>query len=59
MPRRASGDPAVLVASSERIQAELGWRPALQDLDAIIRSAWDWMLEAGHAEPAGRGEMLR
>jgi UDP-glucose 4-epimerase len=41
-PRRA-GDPAVLVASSERIQRELGWKPLMQDLQTIIASAWGWM----------------
>jgi UDP-glucose 4-epimerase len=46
-PRRA-GDPAVLVADSSRIRAELGWRPAYEDLDAIIRTAWEWhQREAG------------
>jgi UDP-glucose 4-epimerase len=40
-PRRA-GDPAVLVASSERIQRELGWAPQRADLDRIIGSAWAW-----------------
>jgi UDP-glucose 4-epimerase len=38
-PRRP-GDPAVLVASSARIQSELGWRPAHESLDDIIASAW-------------------
>ncbi len=41
-PRRA-GDPAVLVASSEKIRRELGWSPRFQDLRAIIKSAWAWM----------------
>src|SRR5690606_33761513 len=40
-PRRA-GDPAVLVASSERARRELGWAPAWTDLRAIIESAWGW-----------------
>jgi UDP-glucose 4-epimerase len=40
-PRRA-GDPAVLVASSDRIRAELGWEPKYGDLRSIIRSAWEW-----------------
>ncbi len=40
-PRRA-GDPAVLVASSEKIRAELGWAPAFPDLRTIIESAWRW-----------------
>ena len=40
-PRRP-GDPAVLVASAEKIKRELGWRPQYADLDAIIASAWEW-----------------
>jgi UDP-glucose 4-epimerase len=40
---RRPGDPAVLVASSEKIKQELGWQPQRQDLDAIIQSAWSWM----------------
>jgi len=38
-PRRA-GDPAVLVASSGRARAELGWKPRLPELETIIDSAW-------------------
>jgi len=40
-PRRP-GDPAVLVASSEKIRSELGWQPKYADLESIIRSAWEW-----------------
>jgi UDP-glucose 4-epimerase len=40
-PRRP-GDPAVLVASSEKAKRELGWQPRYTDLDAIISSAWEW-----------------
>jgi UDP-glucose 4-epimerase len=40
---RRAGDPAVLVASSEKIRRELGWSPRFQDLRAIIESAWNWM----------------
>jgi UDP-glucose 4-epimerase len=40
-PRRP-GDPAVLVASSERAQRELGWRPRFADLDEIVRTALFW-----------------
>jgi UDP-glucose 4-epimerase len=40
---RRAGDPAVLVASSEKIQSELGWSPRFQNLRAIIESAWKWM----------------
>lgn len=41
-PRRP-GDPAILVASSDRIKSELGWQPRFQDLGLIIESAWRWM----------------
>lgn len=41
-PRRA-GDPAVLVASSDKIKRELGWQPQYQDLGLIVESAWRWM----------------
>jgi UDP-glucose 4-epimerase len=41
MPRRA-GDPAVLIASSAKIEAELGWKPKYLQLDDIVRSAWQW-----------------
>jgi UDP-glucose 4-epimerase len=41
-PRRP-GDPAVLIASSDRIRSELGWKPEFQDLRMIIESAWKWM----------------
>jgi UDP-glucose 4-epimerase len=40
-PRRA-GDPAVLVASSEKAIRELGWKPRYTELDDIIRTAWVW-----------------
>jgi UDP-glucose 4-epimerase len=41
-PRRV-GDPPVLVASSYRIQAELGWTPEKPAVEAMIFDAWDWM----------------
>ncbi|HEX6879890.1 MAG TPA: UDP-glucose 4-epimerase GalE [Terriglobales bacterium] len=40
-PRRP-GDPAVLIASSEKIRSELGWNPAYPDPETIIRTAWNW-----------------
>jgi UDP-glucose 4-epimerase len=40
-PRRP-GDPAVLVASSERIASVLGWRPRESSLHTIVASAWAW-----------------
>lgn len=49
-PRRA-GDPARLVASSERIKTELGWNPQYAQLEVIIRHAWNWR----KAHPDGYG----
>lgn len=40
---RRPGDPAVLYATNDRIQAELGWRPRFADLDTIIETAWRWL----------------
>ena len=40
-PRRA-GDPAQLVASSEKAKTVLGWKPQYDDLETIIQSAWKW-----------------
>ncbi len=40
-PRRP-GDPARLVASSEKIREELGWNPRYPGLDTIVETAWDW-----------------
>lgn len=39
---RRAGDPAVLYASSERLQRELGWQPRYPALETIIRHAWGW-----------------
>jgi UDP-glucose 4-epimerase len=39
---RRPGDPAVLIASSEKIGRELGWKPKHTTLDGMIASAWDW-----------------
>jgi UDP-glucose 4-epimerase len=40
-PRRP-GDPATLVAGSEKIKAELGWDPKYTDIESIIKTAWAW-----------------
>jgi UDP-glucose 4-epimerase len=40
-PRRP-GDPPRLIASSEKIRGALGWEPRFQNIEAIVRSAWDW-----------------
>jgi UDP-glucose 4-epimerase len=39
---RRAGDPAVLVAGSEKIKRELGWKPKFAELDTIVASAWEW-----------------
>jgi UDP-glucose 4-epimerase len=41
-PRR-EGDPPVLVAASDRIRADLGWKPEKPGLEAMISDAWTWM----------------
>ena len=40
-PRRP-GDPAILVASSERAKRRFGWSPKRSSLESIVRSAWAW-----------------
>lgn len=39
---RRAGDPAVLIASSEKAKAVLGWLPEFNSLPAIIETAWKW-----------------
>ena len=39
---RRPGDPAVLIASSEKIESELGWKREFDKLDDIVSSAWKW-----------------
>lgn len=43
-PRRP-GDPSHLVASAAKAREMLGWKPAFEDIDEIIRTAWDWQLK--------------
>lgn len=39
---RRAGDPAILIASSEKAQQELGWKPKYNSLETIIETAWEW-----------------
>lgn len=39
---RRPGDPAILIASSDKIRRELGWQPQYTDLRHIVESAWQW-----------------
>lgn len=45
-PRRA-GDPATLIASSDRIRQELGWNPTRTDLEMIVTDAWAFTSRLG------------
>ena len=40
-PRRA-GDPAILIASSEKAMKELNWKPKFNSVETIIETAWNW-----------------
>lgn len=39
---RRAGDPAILIASSKKAKAELGWKPKYNSLETIIETAWNW-----------------
>ncbi|GIK63717.1 MAG: UDP-glucose 4-epimerase [Chloroflexota bacterium] len=52
---RRPGDGAVLVASSERINDELGWQPRRPTLEAIIETAWAWHQAHPHGYAEGDG----
>jgi UDP-glucose 4-epimerase len=49
---RRAGDPPELVASSEKIGRELGWKPKFAALESIIASAWEWH----RTHPQGYGD---
>jgi UDP-glucose 4-epimerase len=49
-PRRP-GDPAVLVASADKIRRELGWQPRFPGLRDIVQTAWDWHRAHPHGYP--------
>lgn len=39
---RRSGDPAILIANSDKIKKDLGWKPKYTDVNEIIQTAWNW-----------------
>jgi UDP-glucose 4-epimerase len=51
---RRPGDPAVLIASPDKIIKELGWSPRLTDIRDIVRTAWEWH----HRHPQGYNHAL-
>ena len=46
---RRAGDPAVLVADSQKARRELGWEPCFGDLGTIVEHAWGWEKKKGEA----------
>ncbi len=52
-PRRA-GDPATLVASSDKIKEELGWNPSRTDLHTIVADAWEFTRNLGERAHSAR-----
>jgi len=50
-PRRA-GDPPRLIAASDKIKSELGWKPKFENILPIVESAWAWHVK----NPAGYGD---
>jgi UDP-glucose 4-epimerase len=46
-PRRG-GDPARLIAASDKIRSELGWTPKFQNIEQIVESAWNWHVRNPH-----------
>jgi UDP-glucose 4-epimerase len=51
---RRPGDPAVLIADSNKIKTDLGWLPEFQDLYTIIESSWKWIKNYEAALSASR-----
>jgi UDP-glucose 4-epimerase len=49
---RRPGDPAILVASSERARRDLGWRPHLAALGEIVETAWKFLVDHPDGYPA-------
>ena len=39
---RRDGDPPILIARADLIRSQLNWQPRLDDLDTIVRTAWNW-----------------
>ena len=48
MAERRPGDPAMLVAASDKIKRETGWSPRFATLEQMVRTAYEWRLEHPH-----------
>ena len=53
-PRRL-GDPAILVASNEKLRREMKWKPRYDNLSAIDASAWTWHHESACSAAVAKG----
>jgi len=51
---RRPGDPAILVAASDKAQKELGWTPRHSEIETILKTAWQWH----QAHPQGYGRQI-
>jgi UDP-glucose 4-epimerase len=47
------GDPAILIASSDKIKKKLGWKPEYEDLETIIKTAWKWHQKEAPSKKTG------
>jgi UDP-glucose 4-epimerase len=52
---RRPGDPARLIASSEKIKSSLGWQPKHENLETILKTAWVWHQNEAAKDAAGGG----
>ncbi len=55
---RRAGDPPSLIADSSRIESELSWKPEHDDLEYIIKTAWDWELKLSTLSHWGNGKHI-
>lgn len=56
---RRAGDPAVLIASSEKARRVLGWKPAYGEIDMILKTAWEWHRKQESMQKMHDAKMIR
>ena len=54
---RRPGDPARLIASSDKIKSSLGWQPRYENLETILQTAWVWHQNDASMEASGGGSL--